>query len=1380
MANFKTLVFSFICIFFMLSTWAQERSIDTMSVDFWGEERKEGWWTLGIDAGLGYLTSDVDPDVFKGFGVGLNFGRNMFYKPDQLIITNIRFRVQYAVAKGLGTEPFEGILHNQALNGNRPEVEGLNYVSSPGYIFENYRSSMLESALEVPLVLNPVKMNNRLHLALFGGLGIGWYHADINQLDANGQKYDYAGSAFNFDGQNERDIRSMLYNQWDDEYETSADGFEDEFLKTTLIPAAGIEVGIHAQNNITIGLSHRVSFARTDLLDGAQWNDNNELTGDDDMLHYSSFFIKWVLENKVRNSIPPEIIPVTPVTEVVNTTGDIAVIRAKLNNVKSVKDISISHNGINYNILQYYRKELATNVPLIEGRNEIIITVSNNEGTDQKRYIFNYIPGNFNFDKNLRPKIEFIKPSIEGQTILKPIFNAEIAVRGVKSAKDIRLFVNNNEIKDFEFYTDDIILRSPIAFNPGNNEIKLVALNNQGVSQKSLKVQLDSTGAAYSIDLISPEQKEFQTGARQIVLEALISGLKSADELMIKLNNEVINVPFDLEDPTISETLALEIGTNILEIKVGQSNDMVVEKLRILRTASKEDVQNKKTELTPSLDNEFLISEFFDPIWDANQKNCIYNLEIKYPPTTLAKDVDIFLNNQRIDNLTRFEDERIIRAAVNLTEGTNYVKIRDNKGAVPIQDKILFCEATGQKQASNYPDAQQEQKEITDQPSTQVVPEQKERVEAAVPLPQKPRITSIQPSEIRSSTNDPTVTFQAEIEHVDSRDDITIYFNDQVVTDFNFDKKSGKLIVVRNTIKEKNQFTIIAINDQGVTDAIRYIEYQKIDPPSVSILNPGNQQNFDSPLATIKSLIKGAKNENIQIFVNGTEQKDWERSGEVLEGQVKLMPGVNKIVVKAGNETASKSKTVYVNYTEIKAPIIVLINPEKDERVINKELPLLANIKNLKEKSGIQLRLNGQTVTEYSFTNETLQAQLNLNQGSNVIDLMAKNQAGEDVQTLNIQYHIPKPPSIGLSSPSSENINTKTNPYPVNLRLKHIYQRADIVLKLNGVQLEAFDFNAEDGMLRVPLELKEGINEFVVEIENEDGGDARSFILNYTVPKPPVIHMLSPDENEVTKIERIGLEANILFVNSKENIQLFLNGVKTAFTFNESTLKSRLTLVDGLNEIRIEAINGDGKEIENTRILFDRPLPPPVIELRTPRESGLVVEEEIFELLAKVSHVENQEDINFSLNSIETPFSYDPSSEFLRAKISLKPGINEFNIEVENESGLAKSKTTINFEKPVDLSDKLPKISLININEAKLNPYDTSKGMTSIALELSNITSRDQILLLVNGVPVTNFVFNESSKKLISSIDLIKGSNSIKIKASNEFGTDEFSKTVFF
>jgi len=348
-------------------------------------QARPGHYTLGINGGWAYQQSDVRPTL-DGFGFGLTLAKNLYLRPQAPLSFDIRGRFLYTQSYGLDHTATTGIENDEALNGSR----NLDYTTDnggPGFVYRNHRTDIAELGLEGVLTLNKLRERTGIVASLYGGINLDWYLTRTNQADTDGSSYAEAYEALSQDGTNRARINALKNDILDNSYETRASGFNSGG-KVGLMPAVGLELGYHFTPRFYMGLGHKVTFAQTDLLDGNQWEDNNNVTANNDLYHYTSIHARWILERK-RKMVPPIIDITSPSSCPHSTKSPNIVLRADIQHVNSSMDVTCRVNGRAVDF-SFYNGDFVSDLYLEPGRNDVVITATNPAGQDEASCVIIY------------------------------------------------------------------------------------------------------------------------------------------------------------------------------------------------------------------------------------------------------------------------------------------------------------------------------------------------------------------------------------------------------------------------------------------------------------------------------------------------------------------------------------------------------------------------------------------------------------------------------------------------------------------------------------------------------------------------------------------------------------------------------------------------------------------------------------------------------------------------------------------------------------------------------------------------------------------------------------------------------------------------------
>ena len=178
--------------------------------------------------------------------------------------------------------------------------------------------------------------------------------------------------------------------------------------------------------------------------------------------------------------------------------------------------------------------------------------------------------------------------------------------------------------------------------------------------------------------------------------------------------------------------------------------------------------------------------------------------------------------------------------------------------------------------------------------------------------------------------------------------------------------------------------------------------------------------------------------------------------------------------------------------------------------VDNRLATIRVNLQHIAQSSDIQLIVNGRNEPNFFFDYQSgqLKADIELREGRNEIEVIATNKRGEarDQRTINYERRYTltvRRPRVTINAPQYRESTTREELVVIHATVENIFNKADIRLTNNGLTIYDFDFNPNTGILRHNLSLRAGINQVLIEAQNEAGSaDARA-VINFEVPLPP-------------------------------------------------------------------------------------------------------------------------------------------------------------------------------------------------------------------------------------------------------------------------------------
>ena len=269
---------------------AQQNEFMNNTYDFPAKPRNE--LEIGISGGMFSLSGDVSAKLpTAGFGVHIRKALGYIF--------SLRLQYVYGGAKGLDWKQAYGYKSNPAWVGN-------GYGGSD-VVYYNYRSHVQDLTLQGIFTLNNIRFHKqKTGMVFYGGVGAGLmiYDTKVNALNGTA-KYDFNSISPAGGYPDRKDIRDKLKSLLDDSYETNAqnDGARRARLwGQTLRPTGTVLAGIAFKlgKRVNLAIEDRFSFAKDDLMDGQEWQDNVNavLTGDFDTYNYASVGLNFNLGKK--------------------------------------------------------------------------------------------------------------------------------------------------------------------------------------------------------------------------------------------------------------------------------------------------------------------------------------------------------------------------------------------------------------------------------------------------------------------------------------------------------------------------------------------------------------------------------------------------------------------------------------------------------------------------------------------------------------------------------------------------------------------------------------------------------------------------------------------------------------------------------------------------------------------------------------------------------------------------------------------------------------------------------------------------------------------------------------------------------------------------
>ena len=787
----------------------------------------------------------------------------------------------------------------------------------------------------------------------------------------------------------------------------------------------------------------------------------------------------------------------------------------------------------------------------------------------------------------------------------------------------------------------------------------------------------------------------------QYTIEANLTEITNSNQISIK-NNIGQNIPFNFNSNTkkLTANVLLIPGQNSYTIRVNNrcGSDSKVVSLTFLNCSLPSGVFTSPTSLRDTV------------------RTSAFSLSAAISGITSVQGIKLLQNNVILNGYSFNSTNGLLQASVNLIPGRNTftIELFNACGNNTITSEIFYNDCVN------------------------------------------PTINLLSPTATGTTVNTPQFVLSAFASGVTDRNQVVVSQNNIPNTRFTLSNGNVNLNTLLN--QGINTFTIMVSTRCGSATQTFTVNYQTCNAPIITVESPQTNTAVKSSNQTVKAKVLNiSSKQNLLVSLNGLALKNinYTKATNSLEFPVTLNVGVNTINITATNNCGADVETITIINNPCTAPKIAL--GTMTNTVNNSAYTFNATILNQASNQGISLTLNGSPIN-YSFSNNQLSTNVNLQNGVNTFVLSVTNECGIDSKTWLVTNNNCVIPSIILESPSASGISVNASTYNFKASVIGLTSTQGLQFLVNNV---ASSFNYNNGVITSQLNLISGSNSIKVIAQNSCGNDTEEVVLNFQNCESPGILINQPINNNFTTNQaNLSLNATISNVNGNQGITVKLNGIGIPIQLNANSFFANVTLQPGANTILITAANTCGTDVKAINVNYDNCIPPQV----TISNTALTSTSSSLNFNANLTGSNLNQGISFSHNGNVKTYTLNGST--LSSSVSLTEGINIFVLSAVNSCGNDTKTYSINYEPCL-----APTVSVTN---PASNNLTFNSGSFTFQAQVSHVTAANQISIIHNGVPATNFSF--TNDQVVSTLNLSAGNNTIKINVTTSCGTD--SKTI--
>ena len=317
-----------------------------------------------------------------------------------------------------------------------------------------------------------------------------------------------------------------------------------------------------------------------------------------------------------------------------------------------------------------------------------------------------------------------------------------------------------------------------------------------------------------------------------------------------------------------------------------------------------------------------------------------------------------------------------------------------------------------------------------------------------------------------------------------------------------------------------------------------------------------------------------------------------------------------------------------------------------------------------------------------------------------------------------------------------------------------------------------FNFNSQTGRLEALVTLTPGINYFILKAQTACGSKTQVIQIEQVNCQLPSVNILQASSSTTTVQQSNFVLTATLSGNLNQNqIEILHNNMSVngaSFNPNNGLLQRTLNLAPGNNIIRVSATNACGTAFDQINVFFDDCQTPQLSWIQ-PNAPGSTINQANYTIQAKISGSHNGGQVIIKHNN--NPINYTKTGTTISANLQLTTGMNTFQISYSNPCGADQINSSINYQNCT--------APIINITSPTINTTLNNAALR-LRATIANVTDRNNIKVIVNGLEQSGFIFNANNGQLELNSQLLNGTNTITVIATNDCGSDVESFTYFF
>ena len=1008
-----------------------------------------------------------------------------------------------------------------------------------------------------------------------------------------------------------------------------------------------------------------------------------------------------IINYEVEQPKPPIVSILNPSANPHVTYDAVQAFKASVLNVTSKSQVTVKVNGGTFNNFTFNGVNgiLTSVIPLQLGSNVVVVTGTNDDGTDTEQTTIIYRKP----EQPKPPIVEYVIPSNNPYTTFDDTQLVNATVLNVNNKNQVNVNLNGSTITNFTFNTTTKLVSFTASLVEGVNSVNITGTNNDGVDSETMTIiyKKREKPTPPIVSFIDPIVNPKTVYSPVYNVTAKVEHVDGPNNIQLKINGNSSN-SFNYSNTSEQMTFnaSLVPGANTIQITGTNQYGQDVATTAI--------IYKRTSVINPPQVN--IINPAMDPHTTQQASQQVQAVVLNVGG---AQDISVSVNGNSLSGFSYNGVTKQVSFTANLVEGNNTVEVSasTNQGS--------------------------------DSDNTVIVYDKEEELDP-------PFVTFTNPPSSGYVVTNPGFQMVAEVQNVSSKNDIDVRFNGNLINNalFSYNPQTKEVTYSVSLTGGNNLFQVKGTNASGSHQAATNVIYNEPEPdcdePAINYTAPANSGvEVNEDFFTINAIVSNVSSQSdISLLVNGVQVNSFmfNPASNQLVRKVDLMEGSNVVEIIATNDCGEVDETILINYIIPEAPCfppeVSPINPAGFSlETEDASIAFKAAVTNVQNAQEVKLMINGvQSNFDFDQGTHEISSTISLNEGNNTIVVIAENDCDVAKGIWNIKREVCEEPVMNLSTvPSSLSGTVPNDDFQVSGTIEHVVS-SGIQVTHNGSPVN-FVYNAITKNFSMSLQLSEGANQIKLVAQNDCGVAKDGYTVTFKpveIPEPPTVTITSPSGNpHTTANANQNITATTTNIGSSNQINVTVNGVSTNFNFDAATntISFNAGLQEGTNDVSITVVNDDGTASDDAQIIYDKPvvIKPPQVSFSSPDVSPKEVQSGSFTVTGFVENIDSPNQLQLIVN--QQPFTghtatVQNNGVAFNFNIMLDANNMNFNISAigTNSAGSDQESVVVQMEEPE--TNCRPRVGASFSSDHKSTDVSSTMDLSNVVLKFSDQTTQ--------------------------------------------------------